>query len=127
MDRSSCAAIGNDACQARRLGLGCLPVPAAGWAMGLDPDALCAGRWTAKARRGARGCREVAIAGTVYRARNRPPPFAAGSLARQLEVYTEEVNRKKLADSAIEKRIKNDELANLATPDLQTKTRTGSN
>jgi len=42
-----------------------------------------------------------------------------------LQVYTEVVDRKKMADSAIEKRIKNDGLANLATPDLQTKARTG--
>jgi integrase len=43
----------------------------------------------------------------------------------QVQVYIEDFNRKKLADSAIEKRIKNTELANLSTPDLQTKTRKG--
>jgi hypothetical protein len=43
----------------------------------------------------------------------------------QLQIYTEEVDRKKMADSAIEKRIKADGLANLATFHLQTKTQKG--
>jgi hypothetical protein len=44
-----------------------------------------------------------------------------------LPVDTEEADRKNLADSAIEKRTKNDELANFAPPTLQTKVQTGGN
>ena len=43
----------------------------------------------------------------------------------QIQVYTEEVDRKKLAETGHKKRIKNNELANLATPHLQTNTKKG--
>ncbi len=38
----------------------------------------------------------------------------------EVQRYTEEANRKKLADSAEKKRIENAELANLAAPKWQT-------